>query len=380
MPKRQLMPLAATISFLTGLGIAAPSVSAATFIQFNSQPGDYIGGGIAQTFTPLDGYITASSNGNGVSLNFNGDTWWNLDFMAPEGETLVLGTYEGATRYPFNLPNEPGLSVSGDGRGCNTLTGSFKVLELAYGTGGEVERFDADFEQSCEEFMPPLLGQVRYNKADAKASVDEIKQANQISEIDLKKLLEFSNKIEEFSTGLYFWSQPGDYIGLGLEQIFTPADVNFEVFRNTDNSVSFSANNFGRSNWENPIWWYLDFAAPKDMPLVTGNYGGAYRFPFQSPTHPGLSVSGDGRGCNTLTGQFIVLDAAYGSSGNVERFDAIFQQNCEGFMPPLYGRIRYNATVTSEPVESVPEPMMTLGLLGIGGLMLTQRRRLRHIQ
>jgi len=163
MLSKQFMPLAATASLLAGLGIAAPSVRAATFIQFNSQPGDYIGGGVTQTLIPLDGYITASGSGNGVSINFNGDTWWNLDFAAREGETLVPGSYEGATRFPFNSPTEPGLSVSGDGRGCNQLTGKFDVLTLVYGASGDVERFDADFEQSCEGFMPPLYGRIRYN-------------------------------------------------------------------------------------------------------------------------------------------------------------------------------------------------------------------------
>lgn len=374
------MPLAATASLLAGLGIAAPSVRAATFIQFNSQPGDYIGGGVTQTLIPLDGYITASGSGNGVSINFNGDTWWNLDFAAREGETLVPGSYEGATRFPFNSPTEPGLSVSRDGRGCNQLTGKFDVLTLVYGASGDVERFDADFEQSCEGFMPPLLGQVRFNKADSKASAEEIKQNTEIAPIDLQKLLTFSDKIQELPTALYFFSEPGDYIGAGLEQTFTPTDVDFGVSGNYDNGVSFWLNNFGRSEPQDYIWWSLNFAPPQDLPLVPGNYGRAYRFPFQSPTHPGLSVSGDGRGCNQLTGQFVVLDSAYGTSGDVERFDAIFQQNCEGFMPPLYGRIRYNASVEPPPVKSVPEPTMMLGLLGISGLMLTQRRRSKPIQ
>lgn len=44
--------------------------------------------------------------------------------------------YEDATRFPFQEDFEPGLSVSGDGRACNTLTGQFQVLQLDYDKDG----------------------------------------------------------------------------------------------------------------------------------------------------------------------------------------------------------------------------------------------------
>jgi len=370
MLSKRFIPLAATASLLAGLGIAAPSVRAATFIQFNSQPGDYVGDGLTQTLTPINGYITASGNGNGVSINFNGDTWWNLNFAARKGETLVPGSYEGATRFPFNSPTEPGLDVSGDGRGCNKLTGSFNVLEAAYSPEGEIERFGADFEQHCEGEDPALFGQVRFDRA-------EFDRAN------FAKLMELSNKIQQFDTALYFWSQPGDYIGGGRERTLTPADVDFGVSRNFDNSVSFSINNFARSELGNSIRWSLDFAAPESTTLVPGLYDRATRFPFQSPNRPGLNISGNGRGCNQLGGRFKVLEATYGTAGEVEGFDALFEQHCEDELatgPALFGRIRYNASVEQPPVKSVPEPTMMLGLLGISGLMLTQRRRSKPMQ
>ena len=59
------------------------------------------------------------------------------------------GSYTGALRYPFN-DGAPGLSVSGDGRGCNTLTGQFDVTEISQASTGELLVFDATFEQHCE--------------------------------------------------------------------------------------------------------------------------------------------------------------------------------------------------------------------------------------
>ena len=70
---------------------------------------------------------------NGVSLSFFGSNhFFFLDFAAPNNQTVTVGTYRGATRFPFPAPTEPGLDVSFDGFGCNTLTGSFTVLEAVY--------------------------------------------------------------------------------------------------------------------------------------------------------------------------------------------------------------------------------------------------------
>ena len=50
----------------------------------------------------------------------------------PDGQTLTAGTtYANATRYPFN-GSGPGLAIYGEGRGCNTLTGSFTVTEATF--------------------------------------------------------------------------------------------------------------------------------------------------------------------------------------------------------------------------------------------------------
>ena len=76
---------------------------------------------------------------------------------------IVLGVYEMAQRWPFNQPGHPGLSISGDGRGCNTLTGRFQVhrLELQAGTT-MVQRALVSFEQHCEGGSNMLSGCIRF--------------------------------------------------------------------------------------------------------------------------------------------------------------------------------------------------------------------------
>jgi hypothetical protein len=94
---------------------------------------------------------SVSSDGNHVSIQVSGNTFWNLDFAAPSGQALTAGTlYDNAARYPFQLPSQPGLSLFGDARGCNTVTGSFTVNSATFGPHGWIQNFDATFVQHCE--------------------------------------------------------------------------------------------------------------------------------------------------------------------------------------------------------------------------------------
>jgi hypothetical protein len=112
----------------------------------------------------VDGTFTASrGSGNSVILQFAGEDSWTAEFAAAGSAPLTVGTYTGAVRYPFQPANSNGMSISGAGRGCNTLTGRFAVLEAVYTAGGAVQSFAADYEQHCENAAPALFGSVRYN-------------------------------------------------------------------------------------------------------------------------------------------------------------------------------------------------------------------------
>lgn len=133
-------------------------------LSFVSAPGDYIGAGQSRTFTMDNASITSRNGSNGGYIGmtvfpFDGGFWF-LDIAAPPGAQLLPGAYEGAVRYPFQGPGQAGLSLSGDGRGCNTLTGRFDVLEATLGPNGVIERFHATFEQRCDGATAALIGEV----------------------------------------------------------------------------------------------------------------------------------------------------------------------------------------------------------------------------
>jgi hypothetical protein len=161
------VPSAAAAVTLPPGSIAVPS--SGTFLYMNSEPGDYIGQGIEQLYTSDDSTIRGSiaQDGGGFfasAIQGNYDHWWYVDLAAAPGDPFVEGSYTGALRYPFN-DGAPGLDVSGDGRGCNTLTGRFDVNEIEHASTGELLVFDATFEQHCEGADPALYGRIRIENA-----------------------------------------------------------------------------------------------------------------------------------------------------------------------------------------------------------------------
>jgi hypothetical protein len=145
-------------------------------VSFSGDPGDYITGGQSYLYSTDNGdqiSTSASTDGSHVAVNisgYNGD-WWYLDFDAPGTAPLVAGTYDNATRYPFNGAGA-GLSLYGNGHGCNTLTGTFTILNAMFGPNGYVQTFDATFEQHCEGWEAAARGEVHIANPPPPAQLD----------------------------------------------------------------------------------------------------------------------------------------------------------------------------------------------------------------
>lgn len=110
----------------------------------------YIG---TQTITSAQWNTNASTSFVHVGLtptNKSQGLWWDVYFDTSKlGYPLEITTYDHAQRWPFQAADHPGLSLSGDGRGCNTLTGRFQIEELEV-ENNVLKRFTATYEQHCE--------------------------------------------------------------------------------------------------------------------------------------------------------------------------------------------------------------------------------------
>jgi len=136
-------------------------------------------------------------------------------------------------------------------------------------------------------------------------------------------------------TGAFFDSQGNDWIGAGETYSFDT--VRYDGLRG--GYPTFTVSNSTGDSFA--VW----LAAPAGDPLTPGTYEGAQRFDFRATGHPGLDIFGDGRGCNTVAGRFVVDDATYDTNGGVLTFSARFESHCEGSTTSaLFGAISYNST------------------------------------
>lgn len=402
--------------FVTLLLAAPPTSRAATAVLLDSDRGDYIGAGQQYRFAAPAGTVTVlSATTTRISLAVSqGTDYFSLDFEAPEGSTLSApGSFAGAVRYPFNSPKVPGLSVFGNGRGCNTLTGWFEVREAIFTTAGQLARMAIDFRQNCEGGPDALYGAVRINSELALAvpALEAIAGGHQFAlPRDVLALDGRSSFARPASALSYRWTQlsgppvdidgarsdlaiihaplvrpggedlrfrlvvrdaagntssdetlirvasfndpqtyvqmrsdAGDYIGGGASFRLDPFQGSFY---NTVNfrgglSVFYQGNDF----------YTLDFGPPLGTPFTAGAYENAQRFAFADPGRPGLDISGAGRGCNTVTGRFDVLDfQAVGDT--VQRAAIDFEQHCEGASAALRGELRINYVRPGAPVAN----------------------------
>lgn len=120
------------------------------FFSFVSEPGDFVGLGQAQRATPSTHGFRASCQDGTVSIRVEGgSSTWSVNMAAAPGHSLSGGVYEGAVWDAIVERTGPGMSISGEGRACPTLSGRFVVHEADLTSEGAVRRFSATFEQRC---------------------------------------------------------------------------------------------------------------------------------------------------------------------------------------------------------------------------------------
>jgi hypothetical protein len=150
---------------VAGWGTTALAQAAeVTDVTMYSDTGDYIGQGQQQVFTPASSTISVTGNPGDLTVNVNSPGGYTMEFAAPQGQTLQTGVYDGAARAPFRAGQEPGIDISGDGRGCNTDQGRFEIKDIDFDSGGALSRLWLVYEQHCEGAVPALFGEVRINE------------------------------------------------------------------------------------------------------------------------------------------------------------------------------------------------------------------------
>ena len=160
-----LLFLAFSLSFIQN---ASAQITA---FALTSSPTSRVGAGRNEVFTEETGFgfLGAQDFGSVAEIRVTGDVYgsWIMNFASPgsgahAGDSsfpmpgrppLEIGHYATATRYPFHdimQPGSAGLSFVGQGRGVNTLNGSFTIYEFVTGPDRTLQSFAADFIQYDE--------------------------------------------------------------------------------------------------------------------------------------------------------------------------------------------------------------------------------------
>jgi hypothetical protein len=390
--------LAAPLAAVAATAPAQAMAETETYFSYASQPGDYIGQGQTATLTAP---TALGIGGTAGSVSFSADTgsqWWDVTLAAPRGEQLTTGVYENAARAPFNGA-QPGLSVTSTGRGCNTTKGRFTVYAISADTSGQITSLDAEFTQFCDGGAGALTGTVKYaapyvvpivlTSSNPSTVADQpvtltarvnpgtgpvtfmdgdtvIGQASpdsaSLARFTTNRLTagahalyakqgtstsaRLSQAVSAADTSLWFSSENGDYIGQGASASYVPPNATL-TSRGDSGYASISVDDPASGDW-----WTVDIAAPPGQTLVPGTYTGAVRAPFRGAGQPGLSVSGSGRGCNELVGDFTVHQVGTAPDGTIASLDVSFTQYCGSSPEALTGRARFRAGPASTPVAS----------------------------
>jgi hypothetical protein len=131
---------------------------------------------------------------------------------------------------------------------------------------------------------------------------------------------------------LYLESDSGDYIGGGKRQLISGLSSVVVFPKPVFVGLDFHIGD-----------WYVDFSTMGGVSqFQRGYYANAQRDAFKNPAVGGLDVSGEGRGCNSLIGWFVLDEVTY-SGATLRSFTGRFEQHCEAGSPALRGAFRWVA-------------------------------------
>jgi hypothetical protein len=131
-------------------------------LVFEGPTGEFVSGGRRVSISgPRKSVSMIERDTHSVELTFEGADGWELDLAAPDNQPLATKRYPAAQRYPFQDSAHPGLSLTGAGRACNSVSGEFTITSLVRDQVKHITLFAADFSQCCDDGKQILKGSVR---------------------------------------------------------------------------------------------------------------------------------------------------------------------------------------------------------------------------
>ncbi len=369
---------------LPGAVPVARADASVTEFSFVSAPGDFIGQGGSGSYSPANWIFTITGYAGFVRFQLRAkDSFddWEVDLAAPIGGQLHPGVYSDAQRATFRTGEHPGLDVSGPGRGCDQVFGSFVIRAISATSDGAIDALDATFSQNCESATaPPLQGVVKYRApadgpikltssnpvtvAGEPVTLTAEVAAGRIGVVHFRDRKRPLGNVAVDGNGLANLTTTRLGIGTHLIRATFNATASPTVVQNVrSNALSYwfisgATNgplNGATASYARPADNVGVYAEPSRLTVQGFDLDNLFRFDFYPPSgeqlHEGtysdlpgsngyLSVGGGGA-CDVYRGNVTVNDIEIDTAGNVALLDVSFDAQCNYTGATITGRVHY---------------------------------------
>ena len=298
------------------------------FVEIESEPGDWLGGsGKSYRYTNADAAITVKATDNRLDVTVSGDDTWSGEFRLPPGLARIqAGTYAGMTGgFPFDDRSKGVLLWSHNNQLCDELSGALTVDSVTY-TGTQLSAVDLRFEQLCERATGKLRGTIHWR------SDDTTRAAGPIVPPPDGLWKPPAGAVPATGNYLYLVSDVGDYLGSGQTLRFTGADATPTITRDR------GPTNVGWLRLQYPVLWQ---GILQTMPSLSRLEVGYYPDLGRNLVKGAMMWSGGSRGCNEMSGWFVVDRVAY-TGNDLTSLEVRFEQHCERKEPAIHGALRWS--------------------------------------
>jgi hypothetical protein len=136
-----------------------------TALDLSSDSGDPVGEGVTHHLDAND-FVDVRGTRSQIGFRFSRRSdWWDGRFSPPAGQVIAAGAEFQVIR-PGAGDGRADLDVGGNGIGCNTRVGSFRVNASTFAPDGQVEALDVSFVQYCDGASHALHGRLRWHAGD----------------------------------------------------------------------------------------------------------------------------------------------------------------------------------------------------------------------
>lgn len=299
--------------------------------------GDFYGRASTYLYTPINAILKVEAVSSGVSVTVNGDYKWAGIFRGRSDlGKLQTGYYpdvggDRSTNDPSRgLEYWSGTAGPTGGGRVGAVNPSWFIVDDVQYEGSNIKSIDLRFEQHDGGLRAAIRGQLHWDSSDL--TVPPGPQNPPPNDLWMPPI----GSIPATGNYVYLQSDQGDFVGQGQNYLYTPANANVRFFTYSATPQTVEIRVEDSDIWRGEFQGLVSMTA-----LQPGYYPGVIRVNDSNPTKGGLDWGGHGRGCNELSGWFVVDNVTY-TNGTVTALSVRFEQHCEKGASALRGAIRWS--------------------------------------